>query len=261
VIPVDDPGDPRLDDYRRLNDPAARREIERAGGYFVVEGVLAIRALLASTYDVRSLLVTEARAADLAGALDGCEAPVYVAGRDVLASVAGFDIHRGAIAAADRRTLPDPGALLRDARRAVVVEDVNDHENLGALVRNAAAFGIDAVLLSPRCADPLYRRAVRVSIGHVLHVPHSRFTEWPGGLEVVARAGFERWALTPSGDVALATLPVPDRVALVVGAEGPGLTAAALARSDRRVRIEMAPGVDSLNVATATAIACWHVVR
>lgn len=258
MIPVDDPDDPRLDDYRRLNDPATRRRVERDGGYFVVEGVLPIRALLASAYRVRSLLVTEARAADLGDRLDGCDAPVYVAAREVLAAVAGFDLHRGAVAAADRRPLPDVESLLAGARRIVVVEDVNDHENLGALFRNAAAFAVDAVLLSPRCADPLYRRSVRVSIGHVLRVRHTRLEAWPDGLDLLGRAGFERWALTPAGDVELRDLTVPERLALVVGAEGPGLRDAALAAADRRVRIAMAPGTDSVNVATAAAIACWH---
>jgi tRNA G18 (ribose-2'-O)-methylase SpoU len=271
-----------LDDYRALNDPERRRQVERRGGYFVVEGLLALEALLGSRYPVRSVLTTERRA-DRVRALVGDRAPVLVRSQDEVAGVAGFDVHRGVLAAADR--LPPAGVAeaVGTSELVVVTEGLGDHENLGALFRNAAALGAGAVLLDPATADPLYRRSVRVSLGHVLRVPWARLPPLPGGLAELAALGFETAALTPApgavtiedyvADVAArrrataaADRPATaaergraegaaPRVALVVGAEGPGLTPATLAAADRRVRIAMAPGVDSLNVATAAAIA------
>lgn len=248
----DDP----LDDFRALNDPARRREVERRGDYFVVEGSFALDALLDSDYRVRTVLVAE-RKADEVRARVGSRAQVVVRPEDEVAGIAGFAFHRGVIASADRRPLPDPAELLAAARLVAVVEGVGDHENLGALFRNAAAFGVDAVLLDPTTADPLYRRSVRVSLGHVLRVPWTRLPSLRDGLAVVREHGLALVALTPAGDAE----PIdalgrdPGRVALLLGAEGPGLTRAALEAADRRVRIPLAPGVDSLNVATAAAIA------
>ena len=247
-----------LDDYRALNDPVRRREVERRGGYFVVEGLLAVEALLGSRYPVRSVLATERRA-DRVRDLVGDRAPIVVRTEGEVAAVAGFDVHRGVLAAADRlppRTLDE---AVGDARVVLVTEGVGDHENLGALFRNAAALGAGAVLLDPTTADPLYRRSVRVSLGHVLRLPWARLAELPGGLDDLRTRGFAVVALTPSRDAMtidelVAAGPAPS-VALVVGAEGPGLTPGALAAADRRVRIPLAPGVDSLNVATAAAIA------
>lgn len=266
-VPVDDPGDERVADYRHLTDAALRRLREEPGpggrhGIFVTEGALAIRRLLRSDYRVRSVLVTPAQLGALADDLAGLDAPVYVAGRAVMAAVAGFDVHRGALASADRRPLPPPEALFARARRVAVLEEVNDHENLGGTFRNAAAFGLDAVLLCPRCADPLYRRSVRVSVGHVLGVPFARLDPWPGALGALRDAGFALVALTPDPTAEPLRRLDPaslGRVALLLGAEGPGLSAAALARADRRVRIPMAPGVDSLNVAAASAVAFAHL--
>lgn len=249
----------QLDDYRALNDPARRRQVERRGGYFVVEGLLALEALLASPYPVRSVLADERRAGRVA-ALVGGRAPVIVRPRDEVAAVAGFDFHRGVLAAADRLPLRAAADLAAGARLVVVAEGLSDHENLGALFRNAAAFGADAVLLDPTTADPLYRRSVRVSLGHVLRVPWTRLTPWPAGLRGLRDDGLAVLALTPDpgadpiDDVATQAVPLGP-VALMVGAEGPGLTGAALAAADRRVRIPIAAGVDSLNVATAAAIA------
>jgi tRNA G18 (ribose-2'-O)-methylase SpoU len=249
----------QLDDYRALNDPARRRQVERRGGYFVVEGLLALEALLASPYPVRSVLADERRAGRVA-ALVGGLAPVIVRPRDEVAAVAGFDFHRGVLAAADRLPLRAAADLAAGARLVVVAEGLSDHENLGALFRNAAAFGADAVLLDPTTADPLYRRSVRVSLGHVLRVPWTRLTPWPAGLRGLRDDGLAVLALTPDpgadpiDDVATQAVPLGP-VALMVGAEGPGLTGAALAAADRRVRIPIAAGVDSLNVATAAAIA------
>jgi tRNA G18 (ribose-2'-O)-methylase SpoU len=263
-IPVVDAGDPRLADYVGLRDPDHRQRYEADRGIFVAEGALTVRALLRSAYPVRSLLLTPSRwdalASDVTAA--GCTAPVYVADRGVLSDVAGFDLHRGAVAAADRLPAVEPTAVLPVGPAVVAIaEGINDHENLGALFRNAAAFGVAAVLLDPTGADPLYRRSVRVSLGQVLHVPFARLAPWPQGLDVVRSAGFEVIALTPSA--AAATIDdvvehVGDRVAFLLGAEGPGLSSAALAAADRRARIEMAAGVDSINVATAAAVA-FHV--
>jgi tRNA G18 (ribose-2'-O)-methylase SpoU len=188
-------------------------------------------------------------------------APVYVVEPAVMRETVGFDLHRGAVASAERDELPSFGEVVASARCIAVLERVNDHENLGALFRNAAAFGVDAVLLCPQCSDPLYRRAVRVSIGHVLTVPWTRATPWPDVLDELGRLGFTRLALTPARDAAPIEqfAPAPgDRLALLLGAEGPGLTDAAIDRADARVRITMAAGVDSLNVAVAAAIAFHH---
>jgi tRNA G18 (ribose-2'-O)-methylase SpoU len=222
----------------------------------VVEGVLALEALVASPYRIRTVLAA-ARRADEVRALVGDRAPVAVRSDAEVADVAGFAFHRGVLASADRRAPPDPGTLLRAGGTVVVTQGLNDHENLGALFRNAAAFGVDAVLLDPTTADPLYRRSVRVSLGHVLRVAHARIPPLPGGLGVVRAAGLEVVALTPAPGAAPVRTLVPGGppVALVVGAEGPGLTPGTLAAADRRVRIPLAPGVDSLNVATAAAVA------
>lgn len=261
--------DPRLADFVALNDPAQRRRVERDGGYFVVEGVLALERLLGlPQWTVRSIALLPRLAERLAdaittrfGAPPGSPgAPVVVVDEAELAAVVGFDLHRGALASVERRPLAAPGPeTLAGARLMVVAEGVNDHENLGALYRNAAAFGADAVVLDPTCADPFYRRSVRVSLGHVLAVPTLLAPPFPEGIEDLRRLGVTTVALTPAGGTELRDLTRqrlgPGPVAVLVGAEGPGLTPAALDAADHRVRITMADGVDSLNVATATAIA------
>jgi tRNA G18 (ribose-2'-O)-methylase SpoU len=253
-VTVTDPADPRLADYGGLRDPAARVAYERAAGVFVVEGLFAIERLLASPYRIRSLLVTPAMRDRLP--LDGVAAEVYVAERDVLAAVAGFDLHRGALAVATRPPPADPAALLAAARTVLFLERLNDHENAGVLFRVARALGADAVLLDPETCDPLYRRAVRVSLGHVLHVPFARVGSVAEGLDLLRRNGFTTYALTPAADAEDVSAAEPaERVALLLGAEGPGLRPTTLAAADRRVRIPMRPDVDSLNVATAAAIA------
>jgi tRNA G18 (ribose-2'-O)-methylase SpoU len=249
-----------LDDYESLNDPARRREVERRGSFFIVEGLLAVEALLESPYPVRSVLVTESKAPVVRDLLAGARANPRVMVRPdrEVAAITGFNFHRGVLASAGRLPLPEPSAVVAHARRVAVLEGLNDHENLGALFRNAAAFGVDAVLADPTTADPLYRRSVRVSLGHVLRVPWTRLPDWPAGLDALRAAGFVLVALTPARDAepidALAAAP-PERVAFLLGAEGPGLSAAALAVADGRARIPIAPGVDSLNVATAAAVA------
>jgi tRNA G18 (ribose-2'-O)-methylase SpoU len=250
VARIDDPADARLTDYLHLTDAAARRR----GDVFFCEGTLAIRRALECGIELDSLLVTPAKRAQLADVLAGREVEVYEAELDVLRVVTGFDIHRGAIAAARRPRSATLAEVLPGATTVAVLEGINDLENLGALFRNAAAFGIDAVLLDPTTADPLSRRSVRVSLGHVLSVPHVRVAAWPEPLDDLA--DFEVLALTPGGEEA--PIPTDGRVAFLLGAEGPGLSDAALARADRRIRIPIAPGVDSLNVATAAAIAFHH---
>ncbi len=253
-VTVTDPADPRLVDYGSLRDPAGRVAYERAAGVFVVEGVFAIERLLASAYQVRSLLVTPPMRDRLP--LDGVAADVYVADRDVLATIAGFDLHRGALAVATRPALADPAAVVASARTVLFLERLNDHENVGVLFRVARALGADAVLLDPETCDPLYRRAVRVSLGHVLHVPFARVASVGDGLDLLHRSGFATYALTPAADADDLTDVAPaERTALLLGAEGPGLRPETVARADRRVRIPMRPDVDSLNVATAAAIA------
>lgn len=255
IFEVDDPQDPRLHELTGLTDAQARANAEAAHGCFVVEGLLSLEAAVRSDHPLRSVLVSEPKLPRVLPVLDGVDVDVYVGGPALLEAVTGFAIHRGVVASAGRLPLPAPEALLVDARRVAVVEGLNDHENLGALFRNAAAFGIDAVLLDPTTADPLYRRSVRVSLGHVLAVPWTRIESLPDGLDPVRRAGLTTVALTPSGDVELRSVPDVERIAWLLGAEGPGLTDATITAADHRARIEMAPDVDSLNVATAAAVA------
>jgi len=262
LVEIDDPADERVADYVRLTDPELRQARERAGGddggFFIAEGVQVIRALLTSPYPIRSLFLSPRRWADLGPAVPE-SVTVYLAEQEVLNAVSGFPMHRGALGSASRLPLPAVEGVCGTSGPGLVVatEGVNDHENLGALFRNAAAFGAGAVLLDPTSCDPLYRRAVRVSMGHVLRMP---FTRWGGGAAGVGRLqalGYEVVALTPrSGDpVDVRDVPPAERRVLLVGAEGAGLTDAVLAAADLRVSIPMAAGVDSINVAAATAVA------
>ena len=262
VVPVDDAGDPRIADFVGLRAEARRPlDSERAArGAFVVEGALAVRQLLQSDFRLRSILLTERGRRALGDDLEGLEAPVYLATQPVIEAVCGFHFHRGVLASAERRALPRTQELAAAAELLLVIEGVNDHENLGGLFRNAAAFGVDAVVLDPTAADPLYRRSVRVSMGHVLRVPFARATTWPADLESLRALEFELVALTPALDAEdLHGLTHSRRPALLVGSEGRGLTGDVLRLADRRVRIPMAPGVDSLNVSTAVAIALYQI--
>jgi tRNA G18 (ribose-2'-O)-methylase SpoU len=258
--PVDDLGDPRLADFADLRYPSVRAALERERGIFTVEGRFALEALVGSRHRTRAALVDARRVDALAPLLAATGAPCFVAAPDLIEAVAGFTFHRGVLAVAERPAPGVPGLLAAQARRLLVLESVNDHENLGSLFRNAAAFGVDAVVIDPTTADPLYRRSVRVSVGHVLRTPFARVADgdWPAWLAELSADGWGVVALTPDpGAEALGVLvdDAPDRVALLVGAEGRGLSEPALAAATRRVRIPMAPGVDSVNVATAAAIA------
>lgn len=249
--------DPRLADYHHLREPSRRMAVEQERGIFTLEGALSVEALLASRFVARSVLVAEEHAEKMAARF-GNATPLLTLPAAAMTELTGVHFHRGVLAVAERVPLPTVADLIATARTIVVLEGVNDHENIGALFRNAAAFGVDAVVLDPTTADPLYRRSTRVSLGHVLRVPFTRTSEWPEGLAGLRSAGFATVALTPSPDAeplaALVDDP-PERLALVLGAEGPGLTSGALACVDRHVRIPMAAGVDSVNVATAAAIA------
>jgi tRNA G18 (ribose-2'-O)-methylase SpoU len=253
VIDVADAADPRLADFRDLTDADVRPDRR---GVVIAEGENVVARLAASPYRMRAVIGLHSRIEALHPVIPA-EVPVFVVDKWVLSDVVGFRVTRGVLASADRPAAPDVDELLHTARRVAALEALNDFENLGAIFRNAAAFGVDAVLLDPTCADPLYRRSVRVSMGHVLRVPFAVLPgPWPQSLGALSEHGFELLAMTPDAQATpLRDVPVPDRWALLLGAEGPGLSAAALAAADRPVRIPMASGVDSLNVATAAAVA------
>jgi tRNA G18 (ribose-2'-O)-methylase SpoU len=250
-------------DYVGLTDVALRSRREPELGLYLAESEKVIRRALAAGHRPRSLLLSDRWLEPLAGlveAVTAAGAPVLVGPEPVLQQLTGFHVHRGAIASMHRPTLPDPAGVLAGARRVVVLEDVVDHTNVGAVFRSVAGIGADAVLVSPRCADPLYRRSVRVSMGTVFQVPWTRLTPWPGGLDTLRQAGFTVAALAPALEgVSLDELAAdpPPRLALVLGTEGDGLSRAVVAGADLAVRIPMAGGVDSLNVAAAAAVALW----
>jgi len=258
---ITDPYDPRLADYRALTDVELRTRFEAPHGLFIAEGELVLRRALGAGYRPRSYLVDIKRVAQIA---DLSDAPVYTADQDLLERLTGFHVHRGVLASFHRRPLPSATEVLTGAARVAILEDVNNHTNVGAIFRGAAALGMEAVLLSPSCADPLYRRSVRVSMGEVFAVPYARLEPWPAALPAVRAAGFTLLALTPAPDaVRIQDLTVAQRhrPALLVGAEGTGLSAAAMAAADARVVIPMHHGVDSLNVAAASAVAFWEICR
>lgn len=259
-LSITDAADPRLADYRDLKE----RQLNARGGRFIAESERVVRRLLQSRLRVHSLLATPTRLAALRDALvidgdsahDGGDFPVYVAEQAVIDRIAGFHVHRGCLAVGER---PTAAAVPRDARTVVVLEDLVDVDNLGAIARNAAALGADALCLSPACADPFYRKAIRVSLGAVFFLPIVRFATWPDELLTLRAAGFTLVAATPRADATpLPAFTRPDRLALLLGSEGPGLSDAVLALAAERVAIPMAPTadslVDSLNVATAGAV-------
>ncbi|PZS32251.1 MAG: rRNA methyltransferase [Pseudonocardiales bacterium] len=263
-VDITDPDDPRVGDYLCLTDVDLRTKFEPPRGLFIAEGELVIRRAVRAGYRLRSVLLSPAWLRSLPRLGLPPDTPLYVAGAAVLEAITGFRVHRGALASVHRRPLPPPTALLSVARRVAVLEDVNTHTNVGAIFRCAAALGMDAVLLSPSCADPLYRRAVRVSMGEVFAVPYARLESWPADLDLLREAQFRLLALTPDpAATALddAGLSATGPAALLLGAEGPGLSPAALGRVDQRVRIPMSAGVDSLNVAAAAAVAFYVLGR
>ncbi|WP_419818978.1 TrmH family RNA methyltransferase [Glaciibacter flavus] len=261
LIPISDLQVDGLADYARLTDVALRRSTEPAGGLYIAESTKVIRRALAAGHLPRSVLLQEQWVTDVAPMLEPFpDVPVFVGEAKVLESLTGYNLHRGALAAMHRPVLPDPADLLRDARRVVVLEDIVDHTNVGAIFRSVAGLGADAVLVTPRCADPLYRRSVRVSMGTVLQVPWTRLPEWDAAVPLLHDAGFHMAALALADDAVslddLAADP-PERLALVLGSEGDGLSRAALSAADSVVTIPMLHGVDSLNVASASAVALY----
>jgi tRNA G18 (ribose-2'-O)-methylase SpoU len=255
--------DERLTDYAGLTDVALRSRREPELGIYLAESDKVIRRALDAGHRPRSLLLTDRWLEPLAPLVErvlAAGAPVYTGPPALLESITGFNIHRGAIAAVNRPALRAPADVLNGTRRVVVLEDIVDHTNVGAAFRSVAGLGADAVLVTPRCADPLYRRAVRVSMGTVFQVPWTRIDGWPASVRTLRDAGFTVAALALTPDAVpldrLAADP-PERLALVLGTEGDGLAPATLAVADLAVRIPMRGGVDSLNVAAATAVAAW----
>lgn len=262
LVAVEDARDARLADYVGLTDVHLRRSLESVHGLFVAEGEKVIRSAIGAGYRLRSLLVTPQRLAGLGDLAQSCPAPVYVVAPQVAESLTGYRVHRGALASMERRPLPPLAEVLHGARRAVILEDIVNHENVGAIFRCAAGLGFDAAVLAPRCADPLYRRSVKVSMGAVFAIPYARMEDWRGGLGEVRAAGFRLLALTPAADaLPIGDIPAGGRLALLLGTEGGGLSARWLAAADAQVRIPMRGGVDSLNVASAAAIACYLLAQ
>jgi len=241
-----------------------RSKIEPPHGLFIAESELVIRRALEAGYRPRSMVMAPEWLERMAGLIDDVDAPVYSASYDVLRQLTGFNVHRGALASFHRKPLPSVSDVVHAASRVVVLEDLVSHTNLGAIFRCAAALGMDAVVLSPSCADPLYRRSVRVSMGAVFTIPYARSAAWPSDVDALRRDGFALVALTPAaGAVPLdeTSYGDDDRVAVLFGSEGPGLSGAAMAKADLRVRIPMAAEVDSLNVAAAAAVSFWVLGR
>jgi tRNA G18 (ribose-2'-O)-methylase SpoU len=263
LVEIDDPADPRLADYRDLRDVELRKHLEAENGLFLAEGEKVVRRAVEAGFVPRSYLMAPRWLDGLADVLDRHDAPCYVVSEALAEQVTGFHVHRGALASLRRRPLPSVAEVLDGARTVVVLEEVVDHTNVGAAFRSAAALGIDAVLLAPRCADPLYRRAVKVAMGAVFTVPYARFEDWYDAMPALSRAGFTSVALTLAEDAVDIEEAVGgvDRVALVMGAEGHGLSPRWQSTADRRAMIPMHRGVDSLNVAAATAVACYVTAR
>jgi len=254
--------DPRLGDYANLTDVALRRRLEPAGGLYIAEGAKVLRRALAAGHEPRSVLVLESSIDEVKAALGDRGTTVFAGDDAALQSVAGFPVHRGVLAAMHRPALRDAAELLARARTVVILEDLVEHANVGAAFRSAAALGADAVLVTPRCADPLYRRSVKVGMGAVFQVPWTRIP-WPGGFQLVRDAGLHLAALALAEDAVeldAFAASAPPRVAILLGTEGAGLSATAIGAADTVVRIEMSGGVDSLNVAAASAVAL-HAIR
>ncbi|TFD36866.1 RNA methyltransferase [Cryobacterium sp. TMT1-19] len=259
VIEISDLSDPRLADYAHLTDVALKKARGTEHGLYIAESALILERALRAGHRPRSVL-TLGNTAPEARALVGEDVPVFVGPGALLAELTGYVLHRGVIASMHRPELPDPESLLAGARRIVILENVSDPTNVGAIFRSAGAIGADAILVTPRCSDPFYRRAIRVSMGTVLQVPWTRLGDWPSTRALLTRHGFHLAALALTTDaVSLRDFPghEHERLALLLGAEGEGLTPDALAASDTVVQIPMKHGIDSLNVAAASAVAMW----
>lgn len=265
ILPIEDLSHELLADYRSLTDVALRSASEPERGLYIAESAKVIGRALDAGHVPRSVLVGRKRIADAEAVLARFpEVPVFVAPDALIESLTGYNVHRGALASMHRPAMPSMASLLSEARLVVILEDLVDHTNVGAVFRAAAGMGADAVLVTPRCADPLYRRSVRVSMGTVLQVPWTRTPEWPEARRILAEAGFAVAALALAEDAVdldVYAANRPERVAIVLGAEGDGLSAPALAAADTVVTIPMLHGVDSLNVASAGAVALWALTH
>lgn len=261
VYELTDAEDPRVADYTKLTDTALRRRREPAEGMYIAESSKVLRRALDAGHTPRSFFLAEKWLGELQDVLDRFpNVPAYVGTPGVLEEITGFHLHRGAMAAMDRPAPLDLDEVLAAARRVAVLEDIVDHTNIGAIFRSAAALEVDAVLVTPRCADPLYRRAIRVSMGTVFQIPWVRLDDWPAQLQVLRGHGFTTAALALAADsLTLDELAArhDEKLALILGTEGDGLSAATLSQADLAVRIPMRGGVDSLNVAAASAVAFW----
>lgn len=261
AVQILDRDDPRLGDYADLTDAALRSASEPARGLYMAEGAKVVQRALAAGHRPRSVLVQAKRLPVVQGLLaEWPRTPVYVAGEDVIRSVTGYRVHRGFLAAMHRPAPRSVQEVAAGAARILVLEDLVDHTNVGAAFRNAAALGFEAVVVSPRCADPLYRRSIKVSMGAVLTLPWATAPAWPGALAQLREAGFTVLALTPEPralDLASVAARPPQRLALLIGTEGTGLSPAAVRAAQASVRIPMHAGIDSLNAAAATAVACY----
>ncbi len=259
LLEVADPHDPRLADYRDLRDVQLRKHLEADFGLFLAEGEKVVRRAVQAGFEPRSFLLAPRWLDGLADVLAGSDVPCYIVSEALAEQVTGFHVHRGALASLHRRALPDVERVLAGARSVLVLEDLVDHANVGAIFRCGAALGFEAVLLAPRCADPLYRRSVKVGMGAVFALPWTRLTDWHDALPALAARGFTTVALT-LGDDAVAiedAVAGVDRLALVLGSEGHGLSRRWEQSADRRAVIPMQAGIDSLNVAAAAAVACY----
>jgi tRNA G18 (ribose-2'-O)-methylase SpoU len=260
---ISDPADPRLADYRDLRDVQMRKHLEAEHGLFLAEGEKVVRRAVEGGFTPRSFLMAPRWLDGLADVLGTTDAPCYVMSESLAEEVTGFHVHRGALASLERRPLPSVAEVLDGARSVLVLEDIIDHTNVGAILRSGAALGFDAVLLAPRCADPLYRRSIKVAMGAVFTMPWTRLPDWYDALPSLSAAGFTTVALTLADDATEIEAAVAgvDKVALVLGSEGHGLSARWERSADRRAIIPMREGIDSLNVAAATAVACYVTAR
>jgi tRNA G18 (ribose-2'-O)-methylase SpoU len=259
IVEIDDPADARLADYRDLRDVELRKHLEAEHGLFLAEGEKVVRRSVEAGFAPRSFLMAPRWVDGLADVLETTDAPCYVLREELAEQVTGFHVHRGALASLARKPLPSVEAVLGTARSVLVLEDLVDHTNVGAIFRSGAAFGFDAVLLAPRCADPLYRRAIKVGMGAVFSTPWTRIPDWYDALPAISAAGFTTVALTLADDAVAIEDAVAgvDKVALVLGSEGHGLSPRWEQSADRRAIIPMREGIDSLNVAAASAVACY----
>ncbi|MBM9459012.1 RNA methyltransferase [Nocardioides sp. zg-536] len=263
LVEIDDAADPRLADYRDLRDVELRKHLEATHGLFLAEGEKVVRRAVEAGHTPRSFLMAPRWLDGLADVLERSEAPCYVVSEALAEQVTGFHVHRGALASLERRPLPSLDEVLAGARSVLVLEDLVDHTNVGAILRSGAALGFDAVLLAPRCADPLYRRAIKVAMGAVFSLPWTRLPDWYDALVDLGERGFTTVALTLAEDAVPIEEAVRglDKVALVLGSEGHGLSARWEQSAAKRAIIPMAAGIDSLNVAAATAVACYVTAR